>query len=1236
MRLRQLEKKLKIFVVIGIGTLILTSNFIFLEKLQSKDNKTLTKEEKNIENSKIPNEEKIKQNLAKMKGYFTKNQGQLDNDDVYFTYSTSDMSFRFCKSSVLIKLSKTLDDNTTKSTTIKITFENSNKVIPIGKEELNHKSNYFIGNDSSKWKSNIPNYEKIIFKNLYNGIDLVYYFNEKGIKYDWIVKPYANPNDIVECFEDIDSLKIDSNGELIIHTGLGELREGKPYSYQGINGNIFKVDVSYRISKNKKVSFMIGNYDFKNMLIIDPLIYSTYIGYKEENEGYGIAVDSEKNAYITGYTTSSDFPTSHNCFDDTYNGIYRLGDVFLFKLNNEGSNLLYSTYIGGTGRDYGYSIALDSENNAYITGHTTSSDFPTTLDCYDDSYNGDGDVFVTKMNPNGTLLKYSTYVGGTEDDDYGWDIALDSENNTYITGYTKSSNFPMTLGCLDESFNGGWDVFVFKLNPNGSSLIYSTYVGGNYTDDGKSITLDSENNAYITGSTSSSNFPTTPSCYDNSFNGGDTDIFVFKLNSNGTSLLYSTYFGGSDKEYGYGIVVDSLNNSYISGYTFSEDIPTTFGVYDETFNGKIDVLIFKLNEEGSDLLFSSYIGGTKSEHCKNIEIDLKNNLYVTGYTWSSDFPTTSGSFDDSKNGDDNCNLFVFKMNFNGSKLLYSSYVGGDRVDYGYDITLDSENHVYITGYTFSTNFPTSPGCFNNTKDANSDVYVFALEIEKKPISLIKSISPNPALENKNIHFQGHGATEYGTIEKFVMQSSIDGEFYNSTKSDFYYNGLSLGEHIINLKVQNDTGKWSDVSSTKLFVTDSYINDISPTPALLKDNVHFKAIEINNKTIERYVWCSSIEGEIYNGSELDFYHRFYSLGNHIINLKFQDNNGYWSFEDSTQLLIMLTPTISEIEEKYLGDNKFLLSWETEVDTKFTLFVNEFEVTNNTSFAKKHKVIWEFNDGDKYHISIETIEGLIFNTSVNSISLKKNNICDQSSEKIPKDDVIIVTIAMMDRYGKMAGAIGAKLNFEIKVTSNKPIDILFFDNNDYKNFKKVYNNGNGKIQYYSDASFLKTMKETFIFKTPKKDIYHLVIDNSNAPDGGTDEKDEVIVSIDIWEIKLPKNVNAVSSTKKTNYVDIERESTTFDILDNIFNVFFVIMLIIGGISYFVKKRKEETELYGKYKTPYKGQDVENIDEDSQKSINEENKLIPKINECSYCHAQVPYDLKICNICGKKIKN
>jgi hypothetical protein len=376
------------------------------------------------------------------------------------------------------------------------------------------------------------------------------------------------------------------------------------------------------------------------------LVYSTYLGGAGNEEPRRLAIDAAGNAYVTGQTDSSNFPTTAGAFDTSYNGG---ADAYVAKLNPAGTALVYSTYLGGSGFDWGFGIALDSAGNAYAAGHAASANFPTTPGAFDTSYNGGGDGFVTKLASDGSALLFSTYLGGTGSD-FVFPVSIDSAGNAYVTGRTASAGFPTTLGAFDTSYNGGnfgtgYDAYVTKLNATGSALVYSTYLGGTGNDEGFALALDPVGNAYVTGYTDFGTFPTTVGAFDTSYNGA-TDAFVTKLNAAGTSLVYSTYLGGIGDEECFGIVVDAAGHAYVTGDTTSVGYPTTVDAFDTSFNfGVTDALVTELDPAGASLVYSTFLGGSNPDSGYRIALDAAGNAYVTGATGSANFPTTIGAFD---------------------------------------------------------------------------------------------------------------------------------------------------------------------------------------------------------------------------------------------------------------------------------------------------------------------------------------------------------------------------------------------------------------------------------------------------------------------------------------------------------------------------------------------------------------------------------------------------------------
>ena len=393
---------------------------------------------------------------------------------------------------------------------LRMKLRNANPAAKVtGVDELAGTSNYFIGNDPAKWRTNVPTYAKVKYEGIYSGIDLVYYGNQRQLEYDFIVAPGANPHRIQFDVRGAKRIRRDEHGDLVlrIETGEGEIRWHKPVVYQEEGGKRQEIAARYAIRGTHRVTFELAKYDASRGL---------------GNYGGGVAVDGAGNAYVTGNTTSSNFPVTPGAFETTCGNLY-CGNAFVTKINASGSALVYSTYLGsGNGGSTGYGITVDNAGDAYVTGSAginfsvTPSAFQTT--CGNPNPSSCENAFITKINPSGSALVYSTYLGGSGTD-VGQSIAVDSLNNAYVTGWTSSTNFPL-MNPLQGVFGGGqYDAFVTKLNPTGSALVYSTYLGGTAADEGEGVAVDGAGNAYVSGTTSSTNFPVTPGAFQTIYNG---------------------------------------------------------------------------------------------------------------------------------------------------------------------------------------------------------------------------------------------------------------------------------------------------------------------------------------------------------------------------------------------------------------------------------------------------------------------------------------------------------------------------------------------------------------------------------------------------------------------------------------------------------------------------------------------------------------------------------------------
>jgi Beta-propeller repeat len=602
-----------------------------------------------------------------------------------------------------------------------------------GTEQLAGKNNYFLGNDPSQWRTNVRTYASVKYHNVYPSIDLVYYGNQRQLEYDFVVAPGANPQAIRLSLRGAEKMEIDPRGDLVLHTTVGEIREHKPVVYQEIAGTRQVIAGSYVMRGPSEVGFAVAPYDAGQPLVIDPVLsYSTYLGGNSDDLGNGIAVDSAGNTYVTGLTSSVNFPTTTGAFQTTLGGP-NWGDAFVTKLNGSGSALIYSTYLGGDSFDDGVGIVVDSTGSAYLTGMTNSTNFPTTQGAFQTTIGGLYDAFATKLSADGSALIYSTYVGGSGSDN-GIGIAVDSTGNAYLTGSTSSTDFPTTMGAFQTTFTGvaGFadDAFVTKLNVNGSALTYSTFLAGSGGSDGTGLALDSADSAYVTGH-AGSGFPTTTGAFQTTAAGG-ADAFVTKFNANGSALIYSTYLGGSDNDLSFGIAVDSTGDAYLTGQTLalSANFPITTGAFQTTRGGgSVDAFVTKFNANGSTVIYSTFLSGAGGSTALGIALDSAGNAYVTGSAGSG-FPTTTDAFQTAYlDGGDG---FVTKLNSTGSALISSSYLGGSGWDRGAGIVADANGNAYLTGFTYSANLPTTAGAFQTTYGGGS-----------APDAFVARVAPNP-------------------------------------------------------------------------------------------------------------------------------------------------------------------------------------------------------------------------------------------------------------------------------------------------------------------------------------------------------------------------------------------------------------------------------------------------------------------------------------------------------------
>jgi hypothetical protein len=660
-----------------------------------------------------------------------------------------------------------------------------------GLDELITKTNYYLGSDPSRWRSNVPNFGKVEYQDVYPGIDLVYYGNQGQLEYDFVVAPEADPGAITLTLRGTQGLTLDGQGNLVLHTSGGDVLEHAPVLYQEMDDVRQAVSGRFVLEGKDQVGFQVGAYDRSRPLVIDPVLsYSTYLGGSVNDWGQAVAVDGSGDAYVTGFTQSSDFPTA-NAIRTTLPGTFA---AFVSKLNAAGTALVYSTYLGGgltpsqtSAMTQGFGIAVDSAGNAYVSGSTSAGsnstnppdNFPTTPGAFQMSYgSGSQKAFVAKFSATGGLV-YSTYLGGSGADgptlNYlaaGNVIAVDGAGNAYVAGPTTSTDFP-TKSAAYPTWNSSWGSagYVTEINAAGSGLVYSTYLPGG---PGNAVALKA-GQVYVTGDASTS-FPTTSNAFQRSGGGSFVAVLSPAL-APAAQLLYATYLNHADA---HSIAVDGSGNVYVSGSVVDKYFPTTTGAFQTNFAGGMDAFVAKINPAlsgSASLVYSTYLGGTHQDQGWGIAVDSAGNAYVTGVTYFgysnkdkrpvNNFPVTANALQGS--GYAFRLAFVTVLNATASALLFSTYLGaslplgdtGRNQSFGTGMALDGTGNIYVTGHA-GTNFPTTDGAFQTTLRGDNAYNAFVAKIS--PVAAGGTGSPPPAIPGSVPANAGGGGITFEQVE----------------------------------------------------------------------------------------------------------------------------------------------------------------------------------------------------------------------------------------------------------------------------------------------------------------------------------------------------------------------------------------------------------------------------------------------------------------------------------------
>jgi len=680
--------------------------------------------------------------------YFERNQGQAASSIRYIARSQGKILYLTCSEALLqldgpgsSSLSETAAPSKRTTSFLRMRFSGANNPCRVAGTDLQTgRSHYFRGRDASHWVTDVPHYAKVLYEDVHPGIDLVFYGNEEKFEYDFVVAPGADPGAVTLTLDGADALAIDDSGRLIATLGDREVIQHRPFVYQPAESKRANdpshrertiVDGRWRLLDSATVGFEVADYDPARPLVIDPVIsYSTYLNGTDEATGFDVAVDDDGAAYIVGETTSLDFPTTPGSFPADDEAPDR--NAFITKINPAGDQVVFSTYLGPGGHS-AYGVAVDQEGAVYLTGDARGvTDFPVTPGAFKTESLGNT-TFVAKLSPDGSQLVYSTFLG--DGGESGGDIAVDADGFAYVTGQTPSAEFPTTANApRPERSSNLPEIYVSKLNQDGSALLFSTYWGGAADRDvGEGIAVDAEGNVYVTGHTLASDFPTTPGAFQTA-PGGGIDGFLAKFDPEDGRVVYSTFLGGASSDWGHDVAVDVGGNAYVAGET-SSAAGGTFPVTASAW--RVDVesaegFVTKFSRNGDALVYSTYVGGARTDALFGIAVDTAGHAYVAGNTQSARDLETVNEIPGAAGEPDSRSAMFAKLRTDGSgPLAFFGIGGGDDVDEANAVAVDGACNPYLTGKTSSKDFPVTTGSVQTASasgDGRSDAFVTKIDL----------------------------------------------------------------------------------------------------------------------------------------------------------------------------------------------------------------------------------------------------------------------------------------------------------------------------------------------------------------------------------------------------------------------------------------------------------------------------------------------------------------------------
>jgi hypothetical protein len=1004
---------------------------------------------------------------------FIRNDGQVEDADVLFYITTTNGLLSFLKSEVRLTMLElasvsprksnaptgsaqsiaqtsaihTLEEAPLRGCNLRFTFEGSSMVDPTPRESQPSTFNFFSGDDPDRWRCGVPSYREIVFENLYDGIDLVYRSMGERVKYEFIARPGSNPSEILILVQGHQGLAIDPSGALQIFTPLGAVADrGLSVFYQDNPSE--RLRSSFTVHREDLYGFHLEESDPGRALVIDPVIYSTYLVGSKEDLALDVACDDDMDIYLTGKTFSTEFPTSPGMFTSS-RGLDTA--VFVSKLTADGSSLVYSTLIKGSSVEEGRGIGVDSRGNAVVTGQTFSDDFPTTNGALQTNNGSYEDAFLLKLNHDGSRLEFSTYLSGSLLDE-GNDVAVGDHDDIFVVGTTRSQDFPITPGSFQTVLiERSTSAFLSKVSSDGASLIFSTFLGD--SSEGRAIVLDREGAPLVTGEGGS--MPITFGAYQPWYGGGSSDAYVSKISVDGTRLEFSTLLGGDSWDIGTGIALDGAENVYVTGYTSSPDFPTTEGAFKSNILTRFsDGFVCKITMDGRNLEYGTFLGGEGSEYPMDIGVNRSGAAFIIGWTDSEDFPVTQDAFQSSLGGMDDA--FVCKLSEDAGSLVLSSFLGGRDHDRAFGMAVTHSEIAYIVGSTASPDFPTTEGAFDETGGGREDAFMVKLNTDTE--------SPRADAgedmfidQHVNVTFDGTGSRDNVGIVRWSWVFEYNEEGIDLPGPDPSIEFHTPGTYLVTLYIWDDL---DHMGSDMVMIT---VRD--STPPLIEagpdqEVEQHTLVSLNgtgstdNIGIDGWAWTFEYDGEevMLDGPEVTF--TFDLVGTYVVVLNVTDSSGNYATDEINIIVLDITPPVADAGEDILVDQHTAVVFDGGGSSDNQHIVNwtwMFQYDRKEVFIHGPSPSFNFDHAGVYEVTLQVIDtvGLHGTDSINvtvrdttppiasmgeDISVSPHDVLELDATR-SSDNVGIVQWTFQFLYGGLLIKLsGPRTNFTFELTGN----------------------------------------------------------------------------------------------------------------------------------------------------------------------------------------------------------